>query len=160
MMKKSVFIIVLFLVSLSGFAQKSVDELFSSCKNMNHVSFVNVPKSLITFALPALQNDADRDIVKNINSVRIMDVEKSTPEIKAKMMRIVSDCEKEGLERVVQSNDDDGKSIIMAKPEGDRLTDLLIVSIDGDESTFVKIDGDIRMSDLGKVTNAAKTAKK
>jgi hypothetical protein len=154
-MKKSVFIIVLFFVSLSGFAQKSVDELFDSCKNMHDVSFVDIPKSLINSSvLPTLKDEKYRKIWKNINSVKIMmmDVSKLTPEIKAKMMSIVSDCKKEGLERIFQSNDDDGKSVVMAKPEGNKLTNLLIVFIGGDNSVFLKIDGNIRMSDLSKVS--------
>ncbi len=57
MMKKYVVIIVLFFVSLSGFAQKPVDELFDSCKNMDGVSIVDIPKSLINSSvLPSLEN--------------------------------------------------------------------------------------------------------
>jgi hypothetical protein len=152
-MKKYVFIIVLFLVSLSGYAQKSVDELFDSCKDMNNASIVDIPKSLINSSvLKTLKDKKYKKIWKNIDSVRIIYVEESTPEIKAKMMNIVADCEKEGMERIVQSNDDDGKSFIMAKPVGDRVKNLLVIFIDEDESVLVKIDGNISMSDLSKVT--------
>ena len=152
-MKKYVFIIVLFLVSLSGYAQKSVDELFDSCKDMNNASIVDIPKSLINSSvLKTLKDRKYKKIWKNIDSARIIYVEESTPEIKAKMMNIVADCEKEGMERIVQSNDDDGKSFIMAKPVGDRVKNLLVIFIDEDESVLVKIDGNISMSDLSKVT--------
>lgn len=152
-MKKYVFIIVLFLVGLSGYAQKSVDELFDSCKDMNNASIVDIPKSLINSSvLKTLKDRKYKKIWKNIDSARIIYVEESTPEIKAKMMNIVADCEKEGMERIVQSNEDDGKVFIMAKPNGDRVKNLLFIFIDEDESVLVKIDGNIGMSDLSKVT--------
>jgi hypothetical protein len=120
---------------------------------MNNASIVDIPKSLINSSvLKTLKDKKYKKIWKNIDSVRIIYVEESTPEIKAKMMNIVADCEKEGMERIVQSNDDDGKSFIMAKPVGDRVKNLLVIFIDEDESVLVKIDGNISMSDLSKVT--------
>lgn len=79
-MKKYVFIIVLFLVSLSGYAQKSVDELFDSCKDMNNASIVDIPKSLINSSvLKTLKDRKYKKIWKNIDSARIIYVEESTP---------------------------------------------------------------------------------
>ena len=68
-----------------------------------------------------------------------------------KEIKKVQKLSKKGYEQMVNSNEDGEKAQILVKTKDDAITEMLVISIDGNECALVQICGNIRPEDVKMV---------
>lgn len=91
-----------------------------------------------------------RDIVKGIKQLRFVLVEDTNDEVPQsavdKLIRL--SIEVDGMEEYVRVRDKDTRVTVMVKQHKDRITNLLILSDDGDELAVVNVKTKISLTEL------------
>ncbi len=150
-MKKNMILMLVLLISTATSAMaQSVDDIFNEFKDKPNVEFVDIPKTMMGLAAGAAKEGKGGDLMKKIDSIRILSIENDS-QLKAQFENKVKDLSKKGYEQMVNSNDGGEKAQILVKTKGEKVTEMLIISIEADECALVQISGDISPEDVQKL---------
>lgn len=149
-MKKTAFIIVWLFAGMLSMSAQTVDELFKEYKDKKHVECIEIPKAMMAFAKGFVKNDGDGDIVKKINSMKVLTIENDADLCKEFASKATK-LDKNGYETMVNSNEDNEKALILVKTKGETITEMVILSIEPSECTLVQLKGKLKSSDINKI---------
>lgn len=150
-MKKILFAALMLLVGIGAQAQTSMEKFMNECKDNKKATVVTIPRSLLKLALPALKGDAEKELLKQISSVKIVSMEDASRSLRKKAVDAAMASEKEGLTRIIQQNDKDEHNYVLAKPEDEVLTQVYLLNIDDSDLNVVLVEGKINPADIEKV---------
>jgi len=151
--KMNLMLALLIYVATSAMAQ-TVDHLFNEFKGKPNVEYIDVPKSMMGLAAGSVKGEKGAELLKKIDSIRILSFE-GNKQLKAKFEKRVETLSKKGYEQMVNSSEEGEKAQVLVKTEGETVTEMLVVSIDGDECALVQICGKIRPEDMQKLKDIA-----
>ena len=135
-----------FLLATNSMAQTAAD-IFNEFKDKPNVQFVSLPKTLMSLAANGVEDENKKELLKKMDSIVILSIEDDDQLVK-QFEKKVKNLSKKGYEQMVNSNDDGEKAQILVKTKGDAITEMLVISIDGDECALVQICGNIRPQDV------------
>lgn len=149
-MKKTSFIIVWLFVGILNISAQTVDDLFKEYKDKKNVECIEIPKAMMALAKGFVKGGEDGDIVKKINSMKILTIENDTDLCKEFASK-ASKLAKNGYETIVNSNEDNEKALILVKTKGETITEMVILSLEPSECNLVQVKGKLKSSDINKI---------
>ena len=131
-----------------GFAQ-DMDAVYNEFKDVKGVESVSVSPFLMKFARLFMDSDDKNDpLIKGTHSVKILDLEECTKDIKKQFTQKVNQLQHNGYEIWLQAKKDGENVKIIAKKEDQIIRELLVLTIDNDDCALVLIKGKIRQEDI------------
>lgn len=146
-MKKIIFTIVCAFTCIFGLSAQTVDDLFKEFKDKNNVEIVNIPKVMLEMAPSMMKKEEGRDVIKKIDHIRILSIENDDAlckEFKAK----AANLNKKGYETMVNSNEDNEKTLILVKTKGDVISEMVILDLEPSECSLIQLKGKFSSKDI------------
>ncbi|MDE6225065.1 MAG: DUF4252 domain-containing protein [Muribaculaceae bacterium] len=156
-MKRIAIIVVAAIISLSGtvFANAiTVDDCFKEFSTARNAQQVNVNSFLMWIAKKCAGNDANAEILKKIDSVRVLDLEGCSDEVKNKFTKKMSNVTLDNMDDLVNVTEDGNKVRILAKMKDDVISKLLVMCYGSGDCCLVEINGKFAMNDLDGVVKS------
>ena len=156
-MKRLSLIILVAIFSISVSSAKSVgsvNDIFTEFSSAPNAESVNVNPFLMSIAKLFTKGSSDADIVKKINSVKVLDLYKCASSVKTRFADAVKGLSVKGYEELITANDNNDKVKILAKMKDDKITNLLIISYGQGDCCLVAIKGKFNLDDLTGVVNS------
>ncbi|MBQ6652794.1 MAG: DUF4252 domain-containing protein [Prevotella sp.] len=152
-MKRQLLLFALLLTSMAGMAQ-TADDLFREFKDKDGVQFVNIGKEMMDFATGFVKEQETKEVLKKMDFVRVLNIEgnKKTAQAFAKQ----SEKLKKGKYEPMVTTNDDGRTLILTRFEGEDICELLILTVEDDECALVQIGGKISPDDIQKLSEMTK----
>ncbi len=154
-MKRLFFFAVMLLVTISSFAQegKSIYQKYSDSENISAV-YVSPAMFKLIGKLPDIElNDGEVNlypIIKTLTGLYIISSE--NPNINAQLYADVEKFIKSGRYELLMEAKDSGQTVRIYTVGNDvTVNSFVMLAKDGDETTFICIDGNINRSDLEKL---------
>lgn len=150
-MKKYVFILVLLIVGQNCLAQ-SAESLFNYFKDEKGVESVSISPFLMKFARLFMdEDDKNNPMIKDINSVQVLDLEDSPKNVQERFAKEVKKLKLNGYETWIQVKEDGETVKIVAKVKDDVVRELLILQAGDDDCALVLMKGKIKREDIQAV---------
>lgn len=148
-MKKTIGILTILLIMAQNGVAQSVNDLFDDFSDEPGAECVNVAPLLMGIVKTFVANDpADGKMMKNIKSIKMLNVEECSPNVKQAFAQRTKKLKPGGMELLMKVNDNDGETTtIWGKMKKETVCKLLIVTDD----TVVQIKGDFNLNKLSEV---------
>ncbi len=152
-MKKLLFICLIALFPAFLNAQDVVSELINKYKGNDGITTIEINKNLFNLiSINKSKDDEDDFLANNINKIRIITSEENKDiNFYDYIMKSVDHSIYKEL-MLVKDGDEDVK--ILAKDKGGKISELLIVTNDADESAVISILGDINLKKIKGLGNS------
>lgn len=151
-MKKTIFTIMLMTVWAANMAAQSVDDLFKEFKNKTNVEYIEIPKALMSMASTFANKDDGSDIIKRVDHITILNIDNNSQLCQDFAQKAMS-LNKNGYETMVNSNEDNEKTLILVKTKNENITEMVVLDIEPNECSLIQIKGKLRPSDIEKLNN-------
>ena len=146
-MKKILFAIVCAFTCITGLSAQTVDDLFKEFKDKNNVECVNIPKALLSMAPAVVKKEKGSDLIKKIDNIRILNIENDDALCKEFKAR-AANLNKKGYETMVNSNEDNEKSLILVKTKGETISEMVILALEPSECSLIQMKGKFNSNDI------------
>ena len=91
------------------------------------------------------------NLVSKINSIRILDLDDCSREVKQRFLTDVQQLGKGGYETLMRVNADGENVKLLLQRDGTDITELLIVNTSDDEAELIQLKGRIKESEIGRI---------
>lgn len=152
-MKKLIIALLLLCTVQVSFAQKAGD-IFSKFKNKPKAEYVHIPRIMLSMARKFMKNDEEKDaikIIKHINSIRILDLEECSTDIKTEFYNETKNFSINGYEELITTTDEDERTLILTKSKGNNITEMLILETSNDDCELIQIKGKIKQAEIEQI---------
>ena len=148
-MKKIIATLALIIACQATFAQ-NIDTLFSQFKNKEGADYMNIPTLMLKFmrTFTKSNNDKSYHFIKGIKSVKVLDMENCTQEVKAEFLQEVQKLNLNGYETLVQTKEDGEEVQLIAKMDEESINDLIILITGKDDCGLTFMKGKIKKEDI------------
>ena len=148
-MKKIIATLALIIACQGIFAQ-NIDTLFSQFKDKEGADYMNIPTLMLKFmrTFTKSNNDKSYRFIKGIKSVKVLDMEDCTQEVKAEFLQKVQKLNLNGYETLVQTKEDGEEVQLIAKMDEENINDLIILITGKDECGLTLMKGKIKKEDI------------
>ena len=146
-MRKTIFTIVCAFTCIIGLSAQTVDDLFKEFKDKNNVECVNIPKALLSMAPAVMKKEKGSDLVKKIDHIRILNIENDDALCKEFKAR-AANLNKKGYETMVNSNEDNEKTLVLVKTKGKTISEMVILALEPSECSLIQLKGKFNSNDI------------
>ena len=147
-MKRLIFTMIVICACQMSFAQNT-DAIYNEFKDVKGVESVSVSPFLMKFARLFMDSDdKNNPLIKGTHSVKVLDLEDCTKDIKKQFTQKVSQLEHNGYETWMQVKEDGENVKIIAKMEDQMIRELLVLTTGNDDCALVLIKGKIKQEDI------------
>ena len=146
-MRKILFAIVCAFTCITGLSAQTVDDLFKEFKDKNNVEIVNIPKAMLEMAPTMMKKEKGSDLVKKIDHIRILNIENDDALCKEFKAR-AANLNKKGYETMVNSNEDNEKTLVLVKTKGDVISEMVILALEPSECSLIQLKGKFSSNDI------------
>lgn len=153
MMKNFIFLIAILvtvLLPVTTSAQTS-DDIFKEYSKADNAYCVNINSSMLRISKWLMGNDPETAIIKNMKSMRILDLDECSDSVKDKFSDSISALSSNGYEELIAVNDDGEEVKVLAKIKNDRIKQLLIAN--SEDSMLVEINGNFTMDQISALVS-------
>ncbi|MBP3669243.1 MAG: DUF4252 domain-containing protein [Bacteroides sp.] len=156
-MKKIIATLALIIACQATFAQ-NIDTLFSQFKDKEGADYMNIPTLMLKFmrTFTKSNNDKSYRFIKGIKSVKVLDMEDCTQEVKAEFLQEVQNLNLNGYETLLQTKEDGEEVQLIAKMDEENINDLIILITGKDECGLTLMKGKIKKEDINVMMNDEK----
>jgi len=144
-MKRIVFALVLISISLSGFAQKSVDALFSKYSGEDGFTSITINGSLLKLIRAFDNNDEDNFWPGDVSVIRIL-VQDDGGFYAGNFFRMVErELDRKNYEEFMRINDSDNDVLMLVRSQGRNFTEFLVIAgdDDGEDNVLIQVKGNM-----------------
>lgn len=148
-MKKIIAALALIMACQGTFAQ-NIDTLFSQFKNEKGAEFINIPTLVIKFArtFMSINNNKSYHLMKGVKSVKVLDMEDCTEEVKKNFLQETQKLNLHGYETLVQTKQDGEEVKLIAKMDEEAINELIILITGNKDCGLSLIKGKIKKEDI------------
>ena len=156
-MKKIIATLALIIACQATFAQ-NIDTLFSQFKDKEGADYMNIPTLMLKFmrTFTKSNNDKSYHFIKGIKSVKVLDMEDCTQEVKAEFLQEVQKLHLNGYETLLQTKEDGEEVQLIAKMDEENINDLIILITGKDDCGLTLMKGKIKKEDINVMMNDEK----
>ena len=156
-MKKIIATLALFIACQATFAQ-NIDTLFSQFKDKEGADYMNIPTLMLKFmrTFTKSNNDKSYRFIKGIKSVKVLDMEDCTQEVKAEFLQEAKKLKLSGYETLLQTKEDGEEVQLIAKMDEENINDLIILITGKDDCGLTLMKGKIKKEDINVMMNDEK----
>lgn len=131
---------------------KSLGRLIEDYRYQKNAEYVHVTPLLMKMARTAMGHDAltgeEGRLVRKIKSIRTLDLEECSADVKHRFSADVQKLEMSGYEPLVTTRDDGETVKIMMKAKGDVIRELVIICSDSDDCALVWLNCKVKMNEI------------
>lgn len=151
-MKKIIATLALIIACQGTFAQ-NIDTLFSQFKDKEGADYMNIPTLMLKFmrTFTKSNNDKSYHFIKGIKSVKVLDMEDCTQEVKAEFLQEAKKLKLNGYETLVQTKEDGEEVQIIAKIDRENINDLIILITGKEDCGLTFMKGKIKKEDINVI---------
>ena len=153
-MKKLLILCVMVLACQLGSAQQ-VSDLFEKYAHVQNAESVSVSPLLIKFARLFADGD-DARVLKGINSLRVLDLDDCSNEVKERFASEASALEVKGYESLMEASKNDENTRFLLKMKDDVVHELLILCGGADDCALIQIKGKMTLQDVVELAENSK----
>lgn len=156
-MKRIALILLVAILSLPvALANKvtTTDDLFKEFSSARKAESVKINSFLMWLAKISMGNDPDAEIVKKISSVRVLDLESCSPEVKTRFANRAAQVTVSDMEDLVNVNEDGNKVKILGQIKKEKIHKLLVMCYGQSDCCLVEINGKFELKDLDDVVKS------
>lgn len=146
-MKKLIFTIVCAFIGMTSLSAQTVDDLFKEYKDKKGVECIQIPKAMMSMASGMVKEKDGKDIIKKIDHIRILNIE-NQPALCREFSEKAIQLKKKGYETMVNSNEDNEKTLILVKTKGDYISEMVILDIEPKECSLIQLRGKFSPTDV------------
>ena len=156
-MKKIIATLALIIACQGIFAQ-NIDTLFSQFKDKEGADYMNIPTLMLKFMRTFTQSNNDKSyrFIKGVKSVKVLDMEDCTQEVKAEFLQEAKKLKLSGYETLLQTKEDGEEVQLIAKMDEENINDLIILITGKDECGLTLMKGKIKKEDINVMMNDEK----
>ena len=156
-MKKIIATLALIIACQATFAQ-NIDTLFSQFKDKEGADYMNIPTLMLKFmrTFTKSNNDKSYRFIKGVKSVKVLDMEDCTQEVKAEFLQEVQKLHLNGYETLLQTKEDGEEVQLIAKMDEENINDLIILITGKDDCGLTLMKGKIKKEDINVMMNDEK----
>ncbi|WP_455672777.1 DUF4252 domain-containing protein [Phocaeicola sp.] len=151
-MKKIIFTLLLLVVCHIGYGQ-SISALFNEFGNEPNADCVTISPFLMSIGKMFSANHEGSEIVGNIKSMKVIDLEDCPAEVQERFIKKVNKLDLDGYETLMRMNDEGDKVRVMMKMKKEVIRELLLVCTGNGDCTLVQINGKFTKDDIDKLIN-------
>ena len=153
-MKKIIATLALIIACQATFAQ-NIDTLFSQFKDKEGADYMNIPTLMLKFmrTFTKSNNDKSYRFIKGIKSVKVLDMEDCTQEVKAEFLQEAKKLKLSGYETLLQTKEDGEEVQLIAKMDEENINDLIILITGKDDCGLTLMKGKIKKEDINVMMN-------
>ncbi|WP_277070214.1 DUF4252 domain-containing protein [Prevotella corporis] len=151
-MKSIIIALALLATSLTGWAQ-TINDVFKKFKEMENVTYVNIPKSVVGMALKSAGKDNVANWADKIDAIQVLSLEEASATTKQLFNAEVKKLDTSGYEDMIKVNSEGEKVRILTKGTEKIITSLIIFAIDEEDCSLVKIDGRIAPDEVNAIVD-------
>ena len=158
-MKKIIATLALIIACQATFAQ-NIDTLFSQFKDKEGADYMNIPTLMLKFmrTFTKSNNDKSYRFIKGVKSVKVLDMEDCTQEVKAEFLQEAKKLKLSGYETLLKTKEDGEEVQLIAKMDEENINDLIILITGKDECGLTLMKGKIKKEDINVMMNDEKIA--
>ena len=151
-MKKIIATLALIIACQGTFAQ-NIDTLFSQFKDKEGADYMNIPTLMLKFmrTFTKSNNDKSYHFIKGIKSVKVLDMEDCTQEVKAEFLQEEKKLKLNGYETLVQTKENGEEVQIIAKIDRENINDLIILITGKEDCGLTFMKGKIKKEDINVI---------
>lgn len=130
------------------------DEIFDKFRSLPKAEYVHVPKLLLKMGTSYVKsegNDVAARIASKLTSVRVLDLEDCSRQVKADFAKNISDLKRTGYESMVRANGDGERVEVLIRQQGSVIREMLIVNSGDDDCQLVQLKGKISQKDIDQL---------
>ena len=156
-MKKIIATLALIIACQATFAQ-NIDTLFSQFKDKEGADYMNIPTLMLKFmrTFTKSNNDKSYRFIKGVKSVKVLDMEDCTQEVKAEFLQEAKKLKLSGYETLLQTKEDGEEVQLIAKMDEENINDLIILITGKDDCGLTLMKGKIKKEDINVMMNDEK----
>ena len=156
-MKKIIATLALIIACQATFAQ-NIDTLFSQFKDKEGADYMNIPTLMLKFmrTFTKSNNDKSYRFIKGVKSVKVLDMEDCTQEVKAEFLQEIQKLHLNGYETLLQTKEDGEEVQLIAKMDEENINDLIILITGKDDCGLTLMKGKIKKEDINVMMNDEK----
>ena len=156
-MKKIIATLALIIACQATFAQ-NIDTLFSQFKDKEGADYMNIPTLMLKFmrTFTKSNNDKSYRFIKGIKSVKVLDMEDCTQEVKAEFLQEAKKLKLSGYETLLQTKEDGEEVQLIAKKNNETIRELIILITGKDDCGLTLMKGKIKKEDINVMMNDEK----
>ena len=152
-MKKMMLTALVAMFSLAAMGG-TLDEVFDRFRRPPEAGEVGVAKMRIKMGTSYVKsegNDAAARIASKLTSVRVLDLEDCSRQVKADFAKNISDLKRTGYESMVRANGDGERVEVLIRQQGSVIREMLIVNSGDDDCQLVQLKGKISQKDIDQL---------
>lgn len=151
-MKKLFILIAVALFCNAGFA-KTVDDVINEIKATTGAQVISFDKDMLKQQL-ADDDDIPNEFFDSVDNGTVLLLSDVADDKMKVFNEKVAELLKDNIyEQMASVFDDESRVKILGKKDNDMIKELIIVVADGGDGVLIKLNGNISISDLGKIVN-------
>lgn len=151
-MKRMMTLLLILAAAMQMASAKSLGRLIEDYRYQKNAEYVHVTPLLMKMAWTAMGHDArsgeEGRLVRKIKSIRTLDLEECSADVKHRFSADVQKLEMSGYEPLVTTRDDGETVKIMMKAKGDVIRELVIICSDSDDCALVWLNCKVKMNEI------------
>jgi hypothetical protein len=150
-MKKTIATLAL-IFALQGVYAQSIDDMFNRYKEKEGAESVSIPSFLIKLGRLFMdKEDKDYRLIKGVNSVKTLDMEDCSSEVKESFLKDANKLNLSGYETLVQTKEKGETVKLIAKMDEEAIRELIILITGNEECGLTLLEGKLMKEDINMI---------
>ena len=150
-MKKTIATLAL-IFALQGVYAQSIDDMFNRYKEKEGAESVSIPSFLIKLGRLFMdKEDKDYRLIKGVNSVKTLDMEDCSSEVKESFLKDANKLNLSGYETLVQTKEKGETVKLIAKMDKEAIRELIILITGNEECGLTLLEGKLMKEDINMI---------
>lgn len=146
-MKKILWMLLL-LVNFQWVSAQEAQALINEFKTQKSAEYMNVSHAMMGIAALKVKNDNVKALLKQIKTMKILELSECDKNVRKKFIEKAQKLTVKGYEECTRVRDGDDNTLILMKGNDKVINELLVLSNDKNDCTFVLVIGQIDMNSL------------
>ena len=149
-MKKILFTLLLVLVCQMVSAQTATS-VFNEFRNEKKSEYVSVPRAMMTIAAARVKDGNIQALLKEVKSAKILTLDECRKGVRKDFVKKISALTSNGYEEYTRMKDKKDNTLILAKKEGQYISEIVALMSDENDCSGILITGQINPEDIEAV---------
>ena len=150
-MKKTIATLAL-IFALQGVYAQNINDMFNRYKEKEGAESVSIPSFLIKLGhLFMDKDDKDYRLIKGVNSVKTLDMEDCSSEVKESFLKDANKLNLSGYETLVQTKEKGETVKLIAKMDEEAIRELIILITGNEECGLTLLEGKLMKEDINMI---------
>ena len=150
-MKKTIATLAL-IFALQGVYAQNINDMFNRYKEKEGAESVSIPSFLIKLGRLFMdKEDKDYRLIKGVNSVKTLDMEDCSSEVKESFLKEANKLNLSGYETLVQTKEKGETVKLIAKMDKEAIRELIILITGKEECGLTLLEGKLMKEDINMI---------